>query len=485
MGDIKGFINHQRETPSTEPANDRIGHFKEFYQEPSPELLNEQSARCMDCGVPFCHSGCPLGNVIPDFNDAVHKENWKLAYDILAETNNFPEFTGRICPAPCEASCVLNLNSDPVTIEHIEKSIIERAFEEGWVTPDLGIDRNGSRVAVVGSGPAGMACAEELNRKGYTVDLYERNDKIGGLLRYGIPDFKLEKEVIDRRVAVMEASGITMHTSVNVGYDISGSELTDKYDGVVLCGGSTIPRDLPISGRNLTGVHYAMDYLEQKNRMVAGEKSNPKKNIDVEGKAVVVIGGGDTGADCVGTSNRLGAKSVTQIELLSKPPSSRAGEDLWPNWPMTLRTSTSHEEGCDRQWAVLTKKFVSEDGVHLSGLEIVNVEWSKDDAGKYKMTEIEGSSQVIPCESAFLAIGFVHPQKEGLLSQLGVALDQRGNVATNDYKTSIDGVYAAGDMNRGQSLVVWAIAEGRQAAAALHADLQPESVTALGSVLAI
>jgi len=485
MGDIRGFINHQRETPKKEKADQRVAHFKEFYEEPSPELLNEQSARCMDCGVPFCHSGCPLGNVIPDFNDAVHKEDWKLAYEILSKTNNFPEFTGRICPAPCEASCVLNLNSDPVTIEHIEKSIIERAFTEGWVIPDQDITRNDKKIAVVGSGPAGMACAEELNRKGYEVDLYERNDKIGGLLRYGIPDFKLEKEVIDRRVSIMEASGIQMQTSVNVGYDISGSDLKEQYDGVVLCGGSTIPRDLPIAGRNLIGVHYAMEYLEQNNRMVSGEISTPRQKIDIEGKNVIVIGGGDTGADCVGTSNRLGVNSVTQIELLSKPPTGRSQEDLWPNWPMTLRTSTSHEEGCDRQWAVLTKKFVSEDGVHLSGLEIVNVEWAKDKDGKYKMTEVEGSRKVIPCDVVFLAIGFVHPQKEGLLSQLGVALDQRGNVATTNYKTSIDGVYAAGDMNRGQSLVVWAIAEGRQAAATLHADLQSEPLAEMRSVLAV
>jgi len=468
MGDINGFQNHNRALPNKEDTTSRLKHFKEFYETPTPELLNQQSARCMDCGVPFCHNGCPLGNVIPDFNDAVHKENWKLAYDILSSTNNFPEFTGRICPAPCEASCVLNINSDPVTIENIEKSIIERAFEEGWVKPKQNIERLNLSVAVVGSGPAGMACAEQLNNLGYTVHLFERNDKIGGLLRYGIPDFKLEKNVIDRRVKIMQDAGISMMTSVNIGYDIHAEELQEKYDAVVLTGGSTIARDLPIKGRNLKGVHFAMDYLEQNNRSVAGEKIKKERRIDVKGKNVIVIGGGDTGADCVGTSNRLDAKSVTQIELLSKPPTERAETDLWPNWPMVLRTSTSHEEGCDREWAILTKKFITEDGVNLSGIEIVKVEWSIGKDGKYKMSEVPGTLQTLPCEAAFLAIGFVHPQKEGILDQLGVEIDRRGNVMTENYKTTVPHVYAAGDMRRGQSLVVWAIAEGRQAAAALH-----------------
>ncbi len=485
MGDKKGFQEYQRAIADKEPAESRITHFKEFYQEPKSELLHEQSARCMDCGVPFCHNGCPLGNVIPDFNDAVHKENWKLAYEILSSTNNFPEFTGRICPAPCEASCVLNINSDPVTIEHIEKAIIERAFKEGWVKAQKNISRNGIKVAVIGSGPAGMACADQLNSMGYTVDLYERNDKIGGLLRYGIPDFKLEKNVIDRRIKVMKESGISMHTSVNVGYDIRGEELLEKYKAIVLTGGSTIPRDLPIKGRNLKGVHYAMDYLEQKNRMVAGEKFGKDGSIEVAGKNVMVIGGGDTGADCVGTSNRLQAKSVTQIELLAKPPANRGEEDLWPNWPMVLRTSTSHEEGCDRQWAILTKKFISEDGVNLSGLELVDVEWKKGEDGKNKMVEIANSKRIIPCDVAFLAIGFVHPQKEGLLDQLGVALDKKGNVQARNYKTSVKNVFAAGDIRRGQSLVVWAIAEGRQAAESLHKKFSKKKQTNHSSPLAI
>ena len=468
MGNIKGFKLYDRAEPAKENPADRINHFGEFYQLPDQELLNKQSARCMDCGVPFCHNGCPLGNLIPDFNDAVHKEEWKLAYEILNSTNNFPEFTGRICPAPCEASCVLNINSDAVTIEFIEKSIIEKAFEEGWVQPKKDIKRNGNTVAVIGSGPAGMACAEQLNEMGYTVDLYERNDKIGGLLRYGIPDFKLEKTIIDRRVELMKQSGINMHTSVNVGYDLHADVLKEKYDSIVLTGGSTIARDLPIKGRNLKGIHYAMDFLEQKNRQVAGEQISPEIDINVTGKNVVVIGGGDTGADCVGTSNRLKAKSVTQIELLSKPPYARKEDDVWPHWPMILRQSSSHEEGCNREWAILTKNFISNDGVNLTGIELVEVEWTKGPDGKNKMTEVPGSSRVLPCDAVFLAIGFVHPQKEGLLDQLGVALDDRGNVATTAFKTSVDQVFAAGDMRRGQSLVVWAIAEGRQVADAVH-----------------
>ncbi len=485
MGDKKGFQKYPRELPSKEAANHRIAHFKEFYLPPQKNLLSQQSARCMDCGVPFCHQACPLGNIIPDFNEAVHQGNWKRAYQILSATNNFPEFTGRICPAPCEASCVLNINSDPVTIEYLEKSIIERAFKEGWVQAAKNIDRNGIAVAVVGSGPAGMACADQLNQMGYLVTLYERNDKIGGLLRYGIPDFKLEKNIIDRRIEVMKAGGISMLTSVNVGYDLQGDELLEKYDAVVLTGGATIPRDLPIKGRSLKGVYFAMDFLEQKNRMVAGEVLSEAANIDVADKHVMVIGGGDTGADCVGTAKRLKAKSVTQIELLSKPPTLRKADDLWPNWPMVLRTSSSHEEGCDRQWAMLTKKFVAADGVHLSGIEIVNVTWKKGEHQNHKMVEIPNSKKVIPCERAFLAIGFVHPQKEGLLNQLGLALDQRGNVATQDYRTSVAKVYAAGDMRRGQSLVVWAIAEGRQAAAALHQDFFGKESIRQGAMLAV
>ena len=471
MGDLNGFQKFQRALPKKQSVDNRLTHFGEFYEQENAALTNQQSSRCMDCGIPFCHSACPLGNVIPDFNHAVYKEDWKLAYEILSKTNNFPEFTGRICPAPCEASCVLNINNDPVTIEHIEKEIIEKAFANGWVKPQDKIQKNGKEVAVIGSGPAGLACAEELNKKGYTVTVFERSDKAGGLLRYGIPDFKLEKNVVDRRLEIMQQSGIQIKTGINVGYDISAVQIQEIFDAIVLTGGSTIARDLPIEGRQLNGVHQAMEYLEQKNRMVSGEVIPAQIDIDVKDKHVVVIGGGDTGADCVGTSNRLQAASVTQIEILAKPPTHRKDSDIWPNWPMVLRTSTSHEEGCDREWAILSKRFISEDKVNISGLEIVNVEWKTDGEGKNTLHEIPGSKRVIPCDVAFLAIGFAHPQKEGLLNQLGVALDVRGNVFTDNFKTSVENVYAAGDMRRGQSLVVWAIAEGRNAAEALHQDL--------------
>lgn len=477
MGDIQGFKKHKRALPKNEIAENRIRHFKEFKKPFEEKKTIEQASRCMECGVPFCHNGCPLGNLIPDFNDAVYKEEWYEAYKILQETNNFPEFTGRICPAPCEASCVLNINSEAVTIEHIEKSIIEKAFEEGWVKPNTPKTKNESKIAIIGSGPAGMACADELNKYGYKVHLFERNDKIGGLLRYGIPDFKLAKSIVKRRVDLMIKSGIKMHTKINVGIDITAKELNEEYDAIVLTGGSTIARDLPVEGRNLNGVHFAMEYLEQQNKVVDGKVFHENELINVTNKYVVVIGGGDTGADCVGTSNRLNAKSVSQLELMSKPLTFRQEDDLWPNWPMTLRTSTSHEEGCDRKWAVTTKRFLSQDGENLSGLELVDVEWQKDESGAYKMKELEGSKKIIPCTIAFLAIGFKHPQKEGILEQLNVALDERGNVFTDNFRTSVEKVYAAGDMRRGQSLVVWAIAEGKQAAQVIHKDFGAEKLS--------
>ena len=485
MADINGFKKFRRALPKKETPEERVNHWNEFYQESDSDLLLEQSSRCMDCGVPFCHNACPLGNLIPDFNRAVQEGKWKLAYDILSSTNNFPEFTGRICPAPCEASCVLNINSDAVTIEFIEKSIIEKAFEEGWVKPTNSIQRNGKKVAVVGSGPAGMAAAEELNKLGYKVDLYERSDRVGGLLRYGIPDFKLEKNIIDRRVELMKKSGINIFTSMNVGYDILGNELLENYDAIILSGGATVARDLPIRGRHLKGVNFAMDYLEENNRKVSNNSFVKEAAIDVRDKNVLVIGGGDTGADCVGTSNRLQAKSVCQIELLAKPPNQRHELDLWPNWPMVLRTSTSHEEGCERKWAILTKRFVSDDGINLSGIEIVDVEWKMNEHGVNALSEIQGSTKIIPCQIALLAIGFLHAQKEGLLEQLGVKLDKRGNVKTQNYKTSIPNVYAAGDMRRGQSLVVWAIAEGRHAAASLHSDMSNKKIEVKESLLTI
>jgi len=469
----KDFKTVARETPEKRSTTERVEDWKEIYVEATDELNHDQSARCMDCGVPFCHNGCPLGNVIPDFNDAVYNKDWKGAFEILSATNNFPEFTGRICPAPCETSCVLGINADPVTIEFIEKSIAERAYEEGWVKPPLPLKpASEKKVAIVGSGPAGMAAAEQLRKAGHSVTLFERNDKIGGLLRYGIPDFKLEKHVIDRKVALMEAAGIEIKTNVNIGVDVTVEELKKSFDAVLLCGGSTIPRDLPIPGRELKGVHFAMDFLERQNRKVSDAPSMEGEDVLAKAKHVVVIGGGDTGADCVGTSNRQGATSITQIELLAKPPETRDESTPWPMWPMQLRTSTSHEEGCERTWAMLTKRFIGDKNGNVTAVELVDVQWAmNEETGRNGFQEVADSSREIPCDLALLAVGFVHPQKEGLLSQLGVDLDQRGNVQTENYKTSVEGIYAAGDMRRGQSLVVWAIAEGRAAAAVVDTAL--------------
>ena len=465
MGDIKGFMKFDRDLPGKRDPKSRVNDYKEIYVDYPEEKTLNQAARCMDCGIPFCHNGCPLGNIIPDFNDAVHKQDWKEAFEILSSTNNFPEFTGRICPAPCEKACVLGINNDPVTIEHIEKSIAEKAYEEGWVTPDKNIQRTGKKVAVVGSGPAGLAAADQLNKAGHEVTLFERSDKVGGLLQYGIPDFKLEKWIVERRVEIMEQSGVTIRTSTDVGTDITHQELVDQYDAVVLCGGSTIPRDLPIPGRALSGVHFAMDFLEQRNRQVAGQTAFDHELISATDKNVVVIGGGDSRADCVGTSNRDKAASVTQIELLSKPPATRSEETPWPLWPMELNTSTSHEEGCDRQWAMLTKEFVGNDQGELTGLKLVDIEWFFDkDQGRSTFREVSESERTIPCELALLAVGFIHPQHEGLINDLNVQLTDRGNVSDDNYKTTVDKVFVAGDMRRGQSLVVWAISEGREAA---------------------
>ena len=466
MGSRTAFKTIPRVLPSRRAVDERVRDYNEIYVEQSLTETSQQAARCMDCGVPFCHSGCPLGNIIPEFNDAVYKEDWAGAFEILSETNNFPEFTGRICPAPCESACVLGINNDPVTIEFIERAIAEQAYKNGWARPQLPQKpETGKTVAVVGSGPAGLAAAEQLRKAGHAVTVFERNDKIGGLLRYGIPDFKLEKHVIDRKLDLMRAAGIDFRTGVNVGTDVTADELRELYDAVVLTGGSTIPRDLPIPGRDLKGVHFAMDYLERQNRAVSGAAALPGGLIRAEGKHVVVIGGGDTGADCVGTSNRHKASSVTQIELLAKPPESRDASTPWPNWPMQLRTSSSHEEGCEREWAILTKAFVGNEAGELTGVRLVDIEWAYDEqTGRSKFIEREGSERVVPADLALLAVGFVHPQKEGLLEQLGVELDGRGNVAATDYQTSVDGVFAAGDMRRGQSLVVWAIAEGREAA---------------------
>ena len=473
MGKITGFLEFDRELPNKRPVEERVRDYRNIYEDVGPEHVRTQTARCMDCGVPFCHSGCPLGNIIPDFNDAVYREDWRRAWDILSSTNNFPEFTGRICPAPCEAACVLGINADPVTIEHIERNIAERAYLEGWVQPALPEMRTGQRVAVVGSGPAGLAAAEQLNRAGHWVTVFERNDKVGGLLRYGIPDFKLEKYTIDRKIALMEAAGIEFQTNANVGENVSVTLLQTDFDAIVLTGGSTVARDLDIPGRKLKGVHYAMEFLEQKNRQVAGQTEFAHEIITATNKEVVVIGGGDTGADCTGTSNREGAKSVTQLELYFKPPETRAESTPWPMWPMQLRTSTSHEEGCEREWTVQTKAFLGDDAGQLRALQVVQVAWNQHpETGRYGFREVAGTEREIPAQLALLAVGFVHPQREGMLEQMGVELDARGNVRAENYQTSVPKVFAAGDMRRGQSLVVWAIAEGREAAVAVDAFLR-------------
>jgi glutamate synthase (NADPH/NADH) small chain len=466
MADPKGFLKHTRELPSSRKPEERINDYREIYDVFSNEKTVTQASRCMDCGVPFCHSGCPLGNIIPEFNDAVYQEDWEEAYRILSSTNNFPEFTGRICPAPCESACVLGINQPPVAIELIEKSIVEIAFEKGFVVPQAPFQRTGKKVAVVGSGPAGLGAAAQLNKAGHQVTVFERKDRVGGLLRYGIPDFKLEKWVIERRVGVMEQEGIEFRVNTNVGVDIEAEQLLQDFDAVVLSGGSTIPRDLPIPGRELKGVYFAMDFLEQSNRRQAGDQLPAADDIWATGKHVIVIGGGDTGADCVGTSNRHRAASITQIELLSKPPTERDPLS-WPNWPMVLRTSSSHDEGCNREWAIQTKRFIGDEQGNVKQLELVNVEWGMDHTtGRYSFKEVPGTEQIIPCDLALLAIGFVHPQHQGMLEQLGVELDERGNVKATEqkYRTSNKKIFAAGDMRRGQSLVVWAISEGRECA---------------------
>jgi len=467
MGDPKGFLKHTRATPTTRKVEVRVLDYKEIYQPVDETFIKDQSSRCMDCGVPFCHSGCPLGNLIPDFNDAVYKEEWEKAYHILSETNNFPEFTGRICPAPCESACVLGINNLPVTIENIEKQIIEHAFAHGWVRANNLRVESGKNIAVIGSGTAGLAAAAQLNKAGHRVSVYERNDKPGGLLRYGIPDFKLEKWVVDRRIESMKEAGIKFICNANVGFNIDIKDIEASHDAIVLCGGSTIPRDLNIPGREARGVHFAMDFLEKSNKYVdGGLKTMPA--IYVKGKKVVVIGGGDTGADCVGTSNRQGAVSVTQIELLAKPGNSRTDKDPWPLWPMVLRTSSSHEEGCQRAWSIQTKRFIKNEAGTLTGIELVDIEWKMDQStGQYAFIEVEGSTRILECDAVFIAAGFLHPQKEGIIDQLGIELDNRGNVATQNYQTNLPHVFAAGDMRRGQSLVVWAIQEGREAARAV------------------
>lgn len=474
MGKPTGFLEEERYLPKRRPVEERIKDYKEVEGAIDSAITQKQASRCMDCGTPFCHSGCPLGNNIPEFNDAAYKGNWKLAYEILVSTNNFPEFTGRICPAPCEASCVLGINKPAVAIEYIEKSIIERAFESGYVLPRKPVVRSGKKVAVIGSGPAGLAAAAQLNTAGHLVTVLERADAVGGLLRYGIPDFKLEKSVLDRRIHLMEEEGVVFRVNSNVGVNVTVQELHDEFDAILLCGGSTVPRDLSIPGRELNGIHFAMDFLTQQNRRVS-EKKIAVAEIHARGKRVVVLGGGDTGSDCVGTANRHGATSVTQIEILSKPPHGRTASMPWPQWPMILRTSTSHEEGCDRNWSIVTKAFEGNAQGKLTGLRVCNIEWNTPEAGRPPFREVPGTERVIECDLVLLALGFLYPEKQGMLSDFGVEVDDRGNVKCNHYQTSSEKVFAAGDMRRGQSLVVWAISEGREAARAVDEFLMGES----------
>lgn len=466
MGKVTGFKEFNRELPSKRSPEERIQDYKEFNSMFEADKLNNQAARCMNCGIPFCHSGCPLGNIIPEFNDAVYKENWEEAYTILSSTNNFPEFTGRICPAPCESACVLGINKPAVTIEEIEKHIIEIAYAKGLVKPKVPLIRSGKTIAVIGSGPAGLAAAAQLNKAGHLVTVFERDDRAGGLLRYGIPDFKLEKWVVERRIQIMQEEGVVFKYNTEVGVHILADELLRDFDAIVLAGGSTIPRNLPAPGRELKGVYYAMQFLKQQNKRVS-ELEIQGEEILATGKDVVVIGGGDTGSDCVGTSNRQGAKSIIQFELMPVPPASRTESMPWPTYPMVLKTTSSHEEGCSRSWSVNTKEFIGDEDGNLTGIRIVDVLWETDVFGRpIKFSEVEGSERVLPAQRVFLAMGFLFPQKVGLLEQLGVELDERGNVRAQEgvYQTSVNKVFAAGDMRRGQSLVVWAISEGREAA---------------------
>lgn len=466
MGDIKGFLKVKRRTTQYRPVCERVRDFREVSVLRPDDESREQGSRCMDCGVPFCHWGCPLGNHIPEWNDLMFRGQWKKAVEVLQAANNFPEITGRLCPAPCEYACVLGINDDPVTIRENELAIIEHAFREGWIKPDPPDRRTGKKVAVIGSGPAGMACADQLNKAGHKVVVFDKDDKPGGILRYGIPDFKLEKSVLDRRIKILEEEGIEFKTSVEVGADYEVPVLKKDFDAVCLTAGSRVARDLKIPGRELKGAHFAMDYLVQSNRLVSGVIMPAEELIDAKGKKVIVIGGGDTGADCVGTAHRQGASCVIQIELLPQLPGRRTADFPWPRYPMLLKTSSSHEEGGERRWAVLTKQFIGENAC-LKKLLCVKADVSKGDGGCAIVRDIPGSEFEIEADIAILALGFAHPEK-GFISRLGVELDARGNVKTDDrYRTSIKGVFAAGDIRRGQSLIVWAISEGRRAARAI------------------
>jgi glutamate synthase (NADPH) small chain len=464
MGKITGFLEYEREIEQYDAVENRLKNYKEFTIPMDEKALKNQGARCMDCGIPFCHSGCPLGNLIPDFNDNVYKGKWKEAAKILHSTNNFPEFTGRLCPAPCEEACVLGINEDPVTIENIEKNIVETAFKEGWIKANPPQTRTGKSVAVIGSGPSGLAAAQQLNRAGHLVTVFERDAKVGGLLRYGIPDFKMEKHVIDRRIAVLEEEGITFKTNAHVGVDIDAKTLKEEFDAIVLCGGATVRRGMPIKGADLKGVHQAMDFLKQNNKRVDGITEFDEV-LTAKDKNVIVIGGGDTGSDCIGTSNRHGAKSVVNFEILAKPTTGRPAEQPWPYWPMRLRTSSSHKEGVERFFSISTKEFLGDKNGNLTGLVTTEVEWIFKPGQRPELKEIPGTEKTWDCELALLALGFTGAEKT-IAEQLGIDMDFRTNIqaTTKDYATNVSGVFAAGDMRRGQSLIVWAISEGRQAA---------------------
>ena len=470
MGKVDGFLQWQRQMPKRRPARLRVLDYKEVYLERSNEQSKEQGGRCMDCGIPFCQQGCPLGNQIPDWNDLVYRGRWKEAWHALESTNDFPEFTGRLCPAPCEGACVLSINEDPVTIEQIEKEIVERAFAEGWVLPKVPARSTGKRVAVVGSGPAGLAAARQLRRAGHEVRVFERDERIGGLLRYGIPDFKLEKWVIDRRIALLEAEGITFETRVEVGQDPTWTALRDEYDAVVIATGAMAARDLDVPGRDLQGVHLAMTYLARQNRVLTADTPlDPQLNAS--GKRVVILGGGDTGSDCLGTALRQGASHVTQIELMPSPPDERGPTNPWPQWPFIMRTSSSQEEGGARQFAMMTTSLSGTDG-RLEKLHGVKVDLHRE-GGKTRLRQLEGTEFSIEVDMLILALGFLGPVTESLVDQLGIELDARGNVASpaDGFRTSVPGVYVAGDSKRGASLIVWAISDGREAARAVDADL--------------
>ena len=471
MGKATGFMEFARLERGYRPIEERIQHYKEFVIPLEDADVRTQGARCMDCGIPFCHQGCPVNNIIPDWNDLVYHGEWQRASEVLHSTNNFPEFTGRICPAPCQESCTLNIQDEPVTIKTIECAIVDKAWENGWIKPQPAAHKSGKKVAVVGSGPAGMACAQQLGRAGHDVTLFEKNDRIGGLMRYGIPDFKMEKHIIDRRTQQMAAEGVTCKPNTHIGVDMPATQLLSNFDAVALTGGSEQSRDLPIPGRELEGVHFAMHFLPQQNKRVAGDKIPDDIALSANGKHVIVIGGGDTGSDCIGTSFRQGAKSVTQLEIMPRPPEKEDKNLVWPDWPNKMRTSSSQEEGAKRDWCVATKKITGENG-KVKTLHCIRVEWEKDNNGGWKMNEVAGSEFELEADLVLLAMGFVHPVHEGMLDELGTEYDGRGNVKGNTegsdaYKTSIDKVFAAGDMRRGQSLVVWAIREGRQCARAV------------------